>query len=141
MLFENPVGLLAERLPFLRDLRISDFRESTANKFLFSVLSNNEFREWLQNYQIKLNKIIDDTWNMKEARATTFNVEAIDREKISHDAAEALLRYGDKEIIYNLLQYKEADAQDHVIMPRFLTWIAIIISCTRGCWFNHYIDV
>ena len=68
-------------------------RVSEANRFLFSLLANDEFRDWARNYQGHLNE------QMASGRLKPENV---DKMKLAQDMAEAFGRYGDTSLLVSL---------------------------------------
>ncbi len=76
---------------------------NSANRFLYSAISNPEFREWLDAYDVKLATMVDED-----------EFSEIDDSKIRSDVAEALSRFADPEIMEALI---ESPPQPH-LFPR-----------------------
>ncbi len=68
----------------------SDQRLSEANRFLFSLLANGDFRDWAREYQEKLNEGL---------RSGALNPKDIDKGTLAQDLVEAFGRYGDPSLI------------------------------------------
>lgn len=68
-------------------------RLSEANRFLFSLLANDDFRDWAQNYQEKLNA---------DLRSGKMKAEDVDKLSLAQDMAAAFGRYGDTSLMVSL---------------------------------------
>ena len=87
----NPIELFEKELIF-DNVEFPLQEISDGNRFLFSVLSNDLFYKWLQDYQ---NDIID---KMKTAKTII-----PDKNQILQDIAGAMVQFGDKEIAFTFL--------------------------------------
>jgi len=90
----NPVGQVSANI-FQRD--VSPQHLSDANRFLFSMLANDKFRQWLDNYPSETNG------------------QKVTREQFSRDFAKALIEYGDQNIFISMLKH----ASDGFGLPAF----------------------
>jgi hypothetical protein len=90
----NPTGQLVSRVTkqTLPAQQISD-----ANRILFAIMANDEFREWLDNYQ------------------TPRSTKKVTEAQFSRDFAEALLKFGDSDLLGALFKY----ASDGFGLPGF----------------------
>jgi hypothetical protein len=77
-------------------------RLSESNRFLFSVLANAEFREWLGTYQAKLSERV---------RAGESAREVVNKGRVAQDLAQALARFGDQSTIQSLLERNQLLSQ------------------------------
>lgn len=68
-------------------------RLSEANRFLFSLLANPDFRQWAEDYQAKLNA------GLRDGR---FKVEDVDKLSVAQDMAAAFGKYGDTSLMVSL---------------------------------------
>ncbi|HEX9963502.1 MAG TPA: hypothetical protein VGB04_00790 [Allosphingosinicella sp.] len=73
------------RIAALYDLPVQEQKEASATRVLFSMLANDRFRTWLESYP------------------SHENGKPVERSKFARDFAQALLDYGDDELIGNLL--------------------------------------
>lgn len=87
---QNPTGILSKSL-VPKKLLESPQRISEANRFLFSVFSNDAFRDWMRDYQSKI----------------TSNTIVVSKESIQKDVARAFLDYGDPAVMYSFLRISE----------------------------------
>ncbi len=87
----NPFGTIAS---YFSDTigRVSSQKISEANRLIFAIFSNDGFREWAREY------------NAKVAEELNFDAPgSFDKAAIRRDLAEAIMKHGDKEIVYSLL--------------------------------------
>lgn len=87
----NPIELFEKELIF-DNIEFPLQEISDGNRFLFSVLSNDLFYKWLQDYQ---NDII--------GKMQTAKTIIPDKNQILQDIAGAMVQYGDKEIAFTFL--------------------------------------
>ncbi|GAB2722773.1 hypothetical protein GCM10027038_22160 [Arthrobacter bambusae] len=104
------------------NVEIPDSKISTANRFFYSVVSNKDFMDWVEDYQSRLEGQIEEAAaNLRvepripedadeEQRASIRREEAlkivamsIDRTEVYKDLADALLRFGDTTVIYSAI--------------------------------------
>lgn len=84
----DPSGYLASRLHGAAAAKIPRGRLNSANRFLFSIVSNEKFLGWIKDYQ--------------ELSLKTFETDPlafIDKNKLRSDLAKAMIEFGDPEII------------------------------------------
>jgi len=100
LFFANPSLVLRTKLPSLSNIQVGEQHDAVANKVLFSVLSNDKFKGFLKDYQEKKNKAIARFLKSpKDKRAAA----ELDEQTIRGEIAEALLKFGDKDLVANLL--------------------------------------
>lgn len=88
----DPAGFLALRLHGAAALRVPRRRLDAANRFLFSAMSNERFRAWMESYQEeRLSEIEKDPYAV------------VDKERLLRDLAQAMAEAADPEIIASLL--------------------------------------
>jgi uncharacterized phage infection (PIP) family protein YhgE len=84
----NPAGLIARHfLPQSAVSSISAQRLSNANRVLYSMVSNDGFRNWAQNYQTNIDK-----------------TNKVDKQQIVKDFAAAIVRYGDAALVQGMME-------------------------------------
>lgn len=88
----DPTGFLVTRLHDTAAARIPRRQLNGANRFLFSVMSNEKFLGWIKSYQEQ---------TLENLQADPLAV--IDKEKVRVDLAKAMLEFGDPEIISAIL--------------------------------------
>ena len=66
---------------------------SEANRFLFSLLSNDGFRQWVSEFQARL---------AREIEAGELDPETVDKGMLYEEVARAFIEYGDKNLIASL---------------------------------------
>ena len=101
----NPTDvILTSILPDYRG-QLGGQRVSEANRFLFSLLANGEFRGWAAEYQHQINQ------DLAAGRLTADN---LDRSKVVTDMAQAMARYGDEPLMVSMLQYPASKREDTI---------------------------
>jgi hypothetical protein len=116
----NPVGTLAKFFPGLdqtNDLQ----RISEGNLLFFSILSNDAFRSWAQQYQQDL-----------RGKMTSEGIKAFDKEQVRRDFARAILEKGDASIINALLTERDIhtvvpQAREDVVHVESVVAVAIVV--------------
>jgi hypothetical protein len=88
----DPAGYLAAKLHSQFASRIPRGRLNGANRFLFSVMSNEKFLGWLTEYQAQALKSFEED-----------PLAIIDKNKVRLDLAKAMVEFGDAEIIGAIL--------------------------------------
>lgn len=83
--------------------KLSDQRVSEANRFLFSLLANDDFRGWAGKYQAKINADI---------AAGRITVDTLDRGTVVQDMAKAMARHGDEPMMVAMLNRPGNKASD-----------------------------
>jgi len=109
----DPVRILSEQvLPLPESL--SDVEIGKANRFLYSLLSNERFMRWAEEWQKEHESAIRTTGEGEEARVAV----QIAREELFRDLAHALWEYGDRETLNSIigLDLEEA-AQERDLTP------------------------
>jgi hypothetical protein len=100
LFFTNPALVLKTKLPSLAGAGIDDQQDEIANRILFSVLTNDRFLDFLNEFQERktkaLSQFLDDP-NDRQAASE------LDDHKIRSEFIEALLKFGDKELMSNML--------------------------------------
>jgi hypothetical protein len=118
--FDNPSLVLRTRLQSLRGVDLTDQQDAQANRILFSVLSNDKFRAFLQEYQQRktdaLERLVASPGDKKAMLA-------LDEQTIRREFAEALLRFGDTELLSNLLGRSNPTSPS----GESLAWIVIFV--------------
>jgi hypothetical protein len=100
LFFTNPSLVLRTKLPSLSDINISEPRYESANRVLFSVLSNDKFKTFLKEYQERKNEAIERFLKSPEDKRAAAE---LDERTMRAEVAEALLEFGDKELLSSLL--------------------------------------
>jgi hypothetical protein len=124
LFFTNPSLVLRTKLPSLgtRDFDIQ--HDAAANRILFSVLSNDRFMEFLSDYQVKkvnaMKRLIKSPGDRKAALE-------LNEKTIRLQFADAMLKYGDKEILSNIFGVNMSSAQLKNTLNFFVIFILIII--------------
>jgi hypothetical protein len=80
---QNPSGVLS---PKLLGKKVSKQQVSDANRLLFSILANDKFLNWVDSY------------------ATENRGKKVSKEQFSRDFADAVLKFGDQNILGSLIQ-------------------------------------
>jgi len=100
LFFTNPILVLRTKLPSLRGIEASDEIDSLANKVLFAALSNEKFLTFLEKFQARKNEALKRLQTSpKDKRASA----ELDDRAMTAELAEALINFGDKELLSNLL--------------------------------------
>jgi hypothetical protein len=75
-----------------------------ANRLLYSLLSNQEFMEWSQSYQEKIQEQLRQIAEEHDSEeAFKLLVERIDRSELYREITEAILEHADREILYSII--------------------------------------
>jgi len=91
----DPAGVIA--ISFSDSLgKLSIDKIDEANRLIFSILSNDQFRSWAEEYNEEMSK----TFSLRDP-------DCLDKRKIRKDLAEAILKYGDPDLIDALLGPRE----------------------------------
>jgi hypothetical protein len=100
LFFENPTMVLRTRLPSLGRADLDGQHDELANKLLFSALSNERFVTFMKEYQEKKNEALSRYLESPddERAASEF-----DEHKLRGEVAEALLAFGDKELLSRII--------------------------------------
>ena len=101
LLLENPSRVILEAIVPGGAGEIPAQRLSEANRFLMSVLANDEFREWAASYQAKLSA----------------NPKNVDRIAVAQDMAAAFGRYGDTSLTVSLANQAAFDKGATALKP------------------------
>lgn len=100
LFFTNPILVIRTKLPSLSPIDLNNQQDEVANRILFSVLTNNRFIDFLNGHQKKKRRLLDqllrDPGNERIIRQ-------FDERAMKAEFAAALLKFGDKELISNLL--------------------------------------
>ena len=112
----NPILVLQSKiLPEFGELDEDSI--NSANQFLYSVLSNDKFMEWLENYRTELTNQYNKTGRLP------------DKKKVLHEFAEGLLENGDPKILSDLLEISPKTIASTYLPPNAaLLDVAIFIS-------------
>ncbi|WP_221091187.1 hypothetical protein [Deinococcus aquaedulcis] len=95
---DDPTDFIAKRVLLESQPNIIPQAVSRSNKFLFSVLSNERFREWVREYQDELNERFKDPINNNKSLG-----DILPREEVIKKFVEAMYEHGDKDILYNFV--------------------------------------
>lgn len=120
LFFTNPSLVLRTRLPSLGSIDVSDQQDELANRVLFSVLSNDRFKTFLKDYQQKKNKALA---RFLKSPGDEKAASALDERTIKTEFAEALLEFGDKELLFNIIGRSSSITQP----GGSLGWFAIFV--------------
>lgn len=98
--FSNPAMVLRAKLPSLAAVGMTAEQDQLANRMLFSVLTNDEFKAFLKDFQKRKSsavaKLVKDPSDVEAAAQ-------LDENALKSEFAEAILKFGDKELVANLL--------------------------------------
>lgn len=106
---DQPMTVMLQRVFPDRAGKVPAQEISRANRFLFSVLANDQFRVWADGYQSDL---------LAEMTRTGTRPEDLDRMRILTDTANAMMEFGDADIVRPLLESSaslEADQEQDII--------------------------
>lgn len=120
LFFTNPSLVLRTKLPSLSSIDVGDQQDELANRVLFSALSNERFTTFLEEYQAKKNKALARYLESPEDEQAASE---LDERTIKVEFAEALLDFGDKELLSNMLGRSGSASQS----DRQLAGVAIYI--------------
>jgi hypothetical protein len=123
LLFSNPSLVLRTKFPSLSNVSVSDHQDEVANKILYSVLTNEQFKNFLREYQQKKSAAVA---RLLEAPDDKEAANALDERTVRLEIAEALLQFGDKELVSNLFDSSGA-IRGGVVVSWWLIVIAVII--------------
>ena len=98
---QNPVETFAKGL--LSEDEFEPQFVSDSNRLFFSCLANDNFRNWLANYQ---NSVI--------SQAQANNTYILDRGKMLQDIAQAMITNGDQNIMFSLLAFQSPNLGNQV---------------------------
>jgi hypothetical protein len=104
LFFKNPSLVLRTKLPSLGPppgmADVDGQRDELANRLLFSALSNERFAAFLKGYQEKKNDALERYLKSPEDEQAASE---FDERTIRGEFAEALLTFGDKELLSNVI--------------------------------------
>ena len=121
--FQNPSLILRTHFPSLGQAQATPDNDSVANRVLFSVLSNAEFLEFLKEYQKKKSAAISAFLSDPNDREA---LKALDTKTIRLDFADALLKYGDRELVANLF-YSDPDGRPGTTVGWWLIVVVVFL--------------
>jgi len=124
LFFTNPSLVLRSKFPSLSPMNITDDQDQLANRILFSALSNEKFMGFLKQYQKKKNEALA---RLLKAPDDEEAATALDERTIRMEFAEALLEFGDKELLSNLLGRSDSITQAGRSLGWFLIFILVFI--------------
>ncbi len=129
----NPILVLQSKVLPELPLVLDEETINASNQFLFSVLSNDKFTKWLENYQTKLIAQYNRT-----AKLPT-------KKKLIQDFAKGLIENGDPKILSNLLQISPKDVpptqKTFVFVHDFVALAAIFIRMTVYVIIQYYVII
>ncbi|WP_387466251.1 hypothetical protein [Photorhabdus sp. RM323S] len=91
MFLNNPTGTIAAHFPEVIG-KVNIEKVGEANKLVFSIMANDDFRNWAISYSQKLKH----NFSISSAKK-------INKDEIRMDVAKAILKSGDQDIVYALL--------------------------------------
>jgi hypothetical protein len=128
LFFTNPSLVLRTKLPSLGNVNISEQQDDLANRVLFSVLSNDEFKTFLREYQKKKTKAVERFLKSPQDKKAAAELE---ERTIRLELAEAMLKFGDKELLSNIagqnMSLNQGLLSVTVIFVIYLLAIAVIL--------------
>lgn len=124
LFFTNPSLVLRTKLPSLRSIDVSDQQDELANRVLFSVLSNERFMTFLKEYQSKKNQALK---RFIKSSGDKQAAKELDERTIKMEFAEAMLKFGDKELMSNILGRSSSVTQPGGALGWFVIFVVVII--------------
>jgi hypothetical protein len=111
LFFENPTLVMRTKLRSLGNVDLDSQQDERANKLLFSALSNERFMSFLAQYQ---RRKVEAVRAYLRAPGDREAAAELDQRRIKREIAQALLEFGDAELVYNLIGVDFAlDDDDH----------------------------
>jgi hypothetical protein len=105
-LLTDPTGVISEYL-FPIVSRVSQAEINQANRFLYSLLSNEPFMAWAADWQARHREAIADV----ESQVTI----SLDKQQLYEELADAIIEFGDRETLHTLMAVdRSAEAAGHL---------------------------
>jgi hypothetical protein len=99
---KDPSSLIASTV-FSGYRDVSAARINQANRLLFSLLSNARFMEWSEEFQNRVLEEAQEIVNLADPVETAALLSAlVDKNRLYREIADAMLEFGDKELIFSL---------------------------------------
>ena len=135
LFFENPTLVIRTKLRSLSNVDLTSQQDERANRMVFSALSNERFMSFLAEYQ---RRKADAIRRYLRSPADEEAAAELDERQIRREFAQALLEYGDRELLYNIVGagsvFEDDDHNGHIY-----TLIYQIVFVYEGYYvFDHY---
>jgi hypothetical protein len=125
LFFKNPSLVLNTKLPSLAGLRITDLQHDVANRLLYSVLSNDKFKEFLRSYQKRKNDALARLLKNPDDKEAA---NELDERAIKAEFAEAFLKFGDKELLHNIFSSNQRGGGTVAWSPFAIAFLVLAVA-------------
>jgi hypothetical protein len=124
LFFRNPSLVLRARLQSLSNVDVGAPEDRLANNLLFSALSNDKFMAFLRDYQARKASALERYLQSPEDPQ---NAKEFDEKTVRGDFANALLEFGDKELLSSILATTSSSAQSAPVPAFFEIFVVVFV--------------